>query len=430
MRKYSICLTFLFCLLTTANAEFSAFGGSKGIPFVVQPGSATGLDKIFLYDSSNNAVIKFEINSPNEWTWYKYKDNPSNAIKVELKDLITEPTNTQLIKVELDWGYFIQSNSGMRRFIYVVGYVAPAYKSIDFVSTDNSCSEVVLKINADLKDLEYYTYTGERRILNREMSVRWNTSEWDIQSGTYITKPMFQTFLDIKSNLFLPAPLTDTYFILTGDKFSDYFGINSEFTSGLYKAVAVKTNAGAFVNERDNLNETGKTSGELAGSAPLDVSFKSNSSDAVTLTEWYILKPNDNSGSFLRFTDENLNYSFKEFGTYTVKHFVSNSVCKDSAIFNIKVSDSFLDCPNFFTPRSSPGENDEFRVAYRSIVSFKGVIVNRWGNTIFQWDDPAKGWDGKYKGKPVSPGVYFYVIQAKGSDGIEYLKRGDINLLE
>ena len=41
----------------------------------------------------------------------------------------------------------------------------------------------------------------------------------------------------------------------------------------------------------------------------------------------------------------------------------------------------------------------------------------------------SKGWDGKYKGKYVKPGVYYYVIEAKGADGKEYKKKGDINIL-
>ena len=32
-------------------------------------------------------------------------------------------------------------------------------------------------------------------------------------------------------------------------------------------------------------------------------------------------------------------------------------------------------------------------------------------------------------GKYVQPGVYFYVIEAEGSDGIKYKEKGDINIL-
>lgn len=39
------------------------------------------------------------------------------------------------------------------------------------------------------------------------------------------------------------------------------------------------------------------------------------------------------------------------------------------------------------------------------------------------------GWDGKYKGKLVKPGVYYYVIRAKGADGKIYKLSGDINII-
>lgn len=88
-----------------------------------------------------------------------------------------------------------------------------------------------------------------------------------------------------------------------------------------------------------------------------------------------------------------------------------------------------LDIPNFFSPGDSPGVNDEFRVAYKSLISFKCTIFNRWGNKLYEWRDPAKGWDGRYKGKFVNPGVYFYVIEAKGSDNVSYKRKGAINIV-
>ena len=44
-------------------------------------------------------------------------------------------------------------------------------------------------------------------------------------------------------------------------------------------------------------------------------------------------------------------------------------------------------------------------------------------------NSPDQGWDGKYKGKYVKTGTYFYVIEARGADGVEYKLKGDINIL-
>ena len=65
----------------------------------------------------------------------------------------------------------------------------------------------------------------------------------------------------------------------------------------------------------------------------------------------------------------------------------------------------------------------------KSIVEFKCAIFDRWGVKMFEFNDPAIGWNGKYGGKYVPSGVYFYVIQARGSDGQEYKLKGHINIL-
>lgn len=46
------------------------------------------------------------------------------------------------------------------------------------------------------------------------------------------------------------------------------------------------------------------------------------------------------------------------------------------------------------------------------------------------FSDPSGGWDGKYKGKFVPAGVYYYVIKAKGADGRSYDLSGDINIVD
>ena len=88
-----------------------------------------------------------------------------------------------------------------------------------------------------------------------------------------------------------------------------------------------------------------------------------------------------------------------------------------------------LRCPNAFSPGATPGINDEWKVVYKSIVSFECYIFNRWGEKMCEFHDPSQGWDGKYGGKVVPAGVYYYVIKAVGSDGRKYNLSGDINIL-
>jgi len=107
---------------------------------------------------------------------------------------------------------------------------------------------------------------------------------------------------------------------------------------------------------------------------------------------------------------------------------VSNATCSYSDSITVTVSTSSIEAPNVFTPNGD-GHNDEFRVAYKSIIQFDAWVYNRWGRLVYKWSDPMKGWDGNIGGKKAAAGAYFYVIKAVGADGKKYKLKGDINLL-
>ena len=91
---------------------------------------------------------------------------------------------------------------------------------------------------------------------------------------------------------------------------------------------------------------------------------------------------------------------------------------------------SVLLMPNAFSPNGD-GINDIYKPkeGYQNIKVFHAYIYNRWGQKLFEWSDPATGWDGTYKGKPVKEGVYFCLVKAKGADGKTYQIKRDVNLL-
>jgi len=78
----------------------------------------------------------------------------------------------------------------------------------------------------------------------------------------------------------------------------------------------------------------------------------------------------------------------------------SAMVCVDSC--------NFYEIPNVFTPNGDD-INDRLVAKTSGLVEkidFK--LYNRNGLRLFQTNDPKIEWDGTYKGKLVSPGVYFY----------------------
>lgn len=187
------------------------------------------------------------------------------------------------------------------------------------------------------------------------------------------------------------------------------------------------------IEKRNSPNET-ITVDEISNgifSAPVTINFYGNGGKDAYYYTWYFYKKADQQNPFARYTDKNIRYTFEEFGEFVIKLEVadknSENVSEDT--YSFRVAESYIDPPNYFSPGDTPGSNDEFRVAYKSIVEFKITIFNRWGVKLYESNDPSKGWDGKYKGKYVNTGVYYYVIYARGADGVKHTRKGDINIL-
>lgn len=185
----------------------------------------------------------------------------------------------------------------------------------------------------------------------------------------------------------------------------------------------------------------------MQGEAPLEVIFTDESENAQQY-EWYLYKdtvevqPRAMSveDSLLEgriFTEQHLPpYVYEHPGSYNVKLVVVNTRgenhCSDTFFIPkyIVVDTSLVDVPNVFTPNGD-GVNDIFRAKTQSLEYFHGVILNRWGRKVYEWDDPQEGWNGKIHGKYASPGTYYYIITARGREirTKKYVKKGPLLLV-
>lgn len=104
--------------------------------------------------------------------------------------------------------------------------------------------------------------------------------------------------------------------------------------------------------------------------------------------------------------------------TDTVTIFVDEVLCLEPELF----------VPNAFSP-DNDGYNDVFRIRGNTLSSVHFEIYDRWGERMFVSDDLNKGWDGTFKGKPASPGVYVYYLKALCYNKAEFFKKGNITLL-
>ncbi len=186
--------------------------------------------------------------------------------------------------------------------------------------------------------------------------------------------------------------------------------------------------------------ETDDASGGL--NAPLQAHFEANPSDVGEYSaryEWKIFEAGQEDSPLLHRFDETIDYTFETSGTFYVQLYATFTFEGDTITypeagepepFQVTINESKLEMPNAFSPNGD-GYNDVYRAkeGYQSIVSFKAVIVNRWGQKIYSWDDPAGGWDGTWHGRTVKDGVYFVIVDAKGADGQHFTIRKDVNVL-
>lgn len=176
------------------------------------------------------------------------------------------------------------------------------------------------------------------------------------------------------------------------------------------------------------------------GQAPLDVEFRANASDTdghLMSYEWHFRKMDQQAGlsEFLVRYEENTQYTFTQSGTYNVvlrwtADAGTEQEVADSTSLMVTILESKLEFPNAFSPNGD-GINDIYKAkdGWQSIVDFHAYIFNRSGHKLYEWTDPAGGWDGKVGGRDVSDGVYYVLVKAKGADGHNYHIRKDVNLL-
>ena len=122
--------------------------------------------------------------------------------------------------------------------------------------------------------------------------------------------------------------------------------------------------------------------------------------------------------------------------TYCVS-VTDNNGCQESAcIVLTEVIDPNLYIANVFSPTVEGFNNKFFVQSDEFITTIKElVIMNRWGEKVFvaQPDhapnDPAFGWDGRYKGQLVPTGVYAYLVIAEDVTGGTVKTAGDVMLV-
>jgi hypothetical protein len=124
--------------------------------------------------------------------------------------------------------------------------------------------------------------------------------------------------------------------------------------------------------------------------------------------------------------------------TYTLTIFDANG-CSGTGSIRVEVDPNRnVYFPNIFQPGNDSGLNDHFNIfvglGVESVRFLK--VFDRWGGMLYERTnflpnsfDFGEGWDGRFRGQFVQPGVYVYLAEVKFRDGRILTYRGDVTVV-
>jgi gliding motility-associated-like protein len=117
------------------------------------------------------------------------------------------------------------------------------------------------------------------------------------------------------------------------------------------------------------------------------------------------------------------------FGIYSLQLSNECGSSRDTVSIEDKECSCFVYLSNSFTP-----DQDEFNNSYGpkhdcSFIAFNLKIYNRWGEMIWESNDPDAQWDGTYQGKTAPQGVYIYKLKYSSEQILNKVISGHVQLL-
>ena len=422
--KRSILFLILINIFSSLAAQYSVSGGS-GFPLLAENNTQYNL-QVYLLNGLSNARISFTSSNGGNHQWYRYRENGNNAVPVTS---VQNGNTSYITDVEDGYGYFVGLHTDpLTSFVWIIDYsryVPRFFGMITDVVEDDKCEYLTILTDYEAEPLIYFLPTGQPRNLNRVYHLQYETQVWNEDNLQFEIQEKNESYINEQIyERFIPAPLCDTYFTLTGDDFAEHFGLQQTIRSELYKAIAVEAHATAITTKEHADNEIHNTGESLGGSSPIEYTFTAYANEPVAMFYYWTVLQQDsvtNEMSIIfRNTEKVLSYNFERDGAYRVELEVVNGSlgCVDATqFFKVIIESTVIKIPNAFSPGSSIGVNDELRVSFSSIISFKASVYNRQGNLLFQWNDPAKGWDGRVNGRFVPTGVHYVIVEYKDSSG-------------
>ncbi|MDE6359813.1 MAG: gliding motility-associated C-terminal domain-containing protein [Muribaculaceae bacterium] len=410
------------------------FSGNVLPPVSDTPEASSGLSAIYVIDGTAGVTASYTAaSSTTPVKWMKFS-SLGGGYAQEVASTQTGNVSSVTLSGD-DMGYIVEEGTS-RKCYWIVNY---ANHRCDMrglsIAPEQDCMSASLTFSGSADRITYYTVNGVPRTLSRGMTLEYSNLAYNEERGVYEQSVTTQELEYLSGEIHVASPLCQTDFLLTGDRFQIAWGGGKTISSPVFEPKAVEAVTSAVQTSRtvDNEQKSSDTSsGALGGSAPVEITFSAVVTDAAIYHEWQYAADPQFDVIDMRVNAVESTRVFNEYGTVYVR-FVAGDASGDcewiSETYTVNIGESKLECPNAFSPGASEGSNDEWKVSYKSIVSFDCHIFNRWGIEVAHLTDPSQGWDGRHNGKLVKSGVFYYVIQAEGADGKRYKLSGDINII-
>ncbi|MCM1348704.1 MAG: gliding motility-associated C-terminal domain-containing protein [Firmicutes bacterium] len=436
MKKLTI-ITTLALMAAIAQSAPLKFSGNARPAWTETPSAATGLEAVSVLYGLQGVTATYTASSASAAARVQVAvwDSRGAAYAEPLNSTsITRSGNQVTVSGLTDNTGYSFTEGNRTTYHWIIDYSTRPFRADALsIAAEQECGRAWLDFTGSAEPITYHGINGRSWTLSRDIELHYSTLEFNRDNFAYNSVEATETLESIRnSTINLEAPLCDTYFSLSGDSFLRFWGEEIQVTSPRYSATSVAAEVSAEQKGEKADNQVNIDTDGLGGSAPLEIEFKAVVTDAAMFHEWQFSPDEDFYDITMRTSQLEFTQIFNTMGTTYVRFTAANgdgSCQTDSEVFKVYIGESFLRCPNVFSPGSTEGTNDEWKVSYKSITSFECYIFNRWGQKMVEFHDPSRGWDGRFKGKLVPAGVYYYVIKATGSDNKKYNLSGDINIV-
>ncbi len=150
---------------------------------------------------------------------------------------------------------------------------------------------------------------------------------------------------------------------------------------------------------------------------------------ALCLTISNILHPGEYELYLWQDGSTDSHYKLEEYGIHWVE--VANEfgcISRDTISISTGCT-AHVYVPNAFSPNQD-GINDIFYAYSLEVVHFQMQVFDRWGEMVFKSDNIDLGWDGMFQEKPMTVGVYVYLIDITFLNGQSVRESGDFVLIK